>query len=134
MSGKIKNCKPPFYVYKVREFDYIGLTTNLRKRCLKHKSTRGLGYLPTLDIIGVFDKYEDAIKFEESSQELMGFEQRRVLNQSGENNHMSKEVLDLETGIAFDTIKDACDSLNIVYGSARTWISKKDDFRLIKIQ
>ena len=37
MAGKIKNCKGIFYVYKIKEFDYVGVSSKLRARMNKHK-------------------------------------------------------------------------------------------------
>jgi predicted GIY-YIG superfamily endonuclease len=132
MSGKIRSCEGPFYVYKIEEFEYVGVTTNLRARANKHKSSKGLSFKPTLTVLESFNDYHCAIQMEENIQDLFALDKRNVLAQSGGDNHYAKGVLDKETGLFFDSIKEACLSLNLVYGSARNYISN-NNYRLIKI-
>ena len=49
-------------------------------------------------------------------------------------NPYAKQVLHLETGFFFDTIKDACDELGFHYSSVRTLIKNENNkYNLIRI-
>lgn len=132
MSGKIKNCKGPFFIYEINEFRYAGITTDLRKRMNKHKSEKVLNYTPTYKIIAKIDSFEEAISFEEKYQTQNKLSVSKVKNQNGKNNPIARAVLDKATGFFFYTIKEACEALNINYSSARHRV-RDNNFRLKRI-
>ena len=133
MAGRIKNCKPPFYVYYLPKEHYVGVTTNLHKRMLKHKSKSSFN-VSNYKILGVFDNYIDALSFEETTQKNIGCPISNVRNQNGKNNPIAKVVLHTLTGVYFDTIKQASEALNYPYSDVRHKISNKNNkYNLIRL-
>jgi predicted GIY-YIG superfamily endonuclease len=129
MSGKIKNCKGPFYVYHLINENYIGVTTKIVPRMQKHKS---FGKNVEYKIIATFDEFNDALTFEYNKQIEYGFPTSKVKNQIGKNNPIAKKLIHTITGKKYETLKDACIDLGLNYGSMRhTKIQKK--YNLIKL-
>jgi predicted GIY-YIG superfamily endonuclease len=130
---KLHNLKDEtFIVYHIINENYVGVTHNLHKRLLKHKSKSKFD----VSNIGILLQTEDlnsALQAEKFYQEKFKCD-KGVRNQNGLKNPYAKQVLHLETGFFFDTIKEACNALGINYSSARHQVLKeKNKFNLIKI-
>jgi predicted GIY-YIG superfamily endonuclease len=130
---KLHNLKnETFVVYHIIIENYVGVTYNLRKRLLKHKSKNKFD-VSQVEILLQTTNLNEALKMEEYYQ-IKYKCKKGVRNQNGLKNPYAKQVLHLETGFYFDTIKEACESLNFSYSHARHEIKKENNkFNLIKI-
>jgi predicted GIY-YIG superfamily endonuclease len=130
---KLHNLKnETFIVYHIVDENYIGVTHNLKKRLLKHKSKSKFNISNVCILLQTTDLNE-ALKMEEYYQ-IKHECKKGVRNQNGLKNPYAKQVLHLETGFYFDTIKEACESLNFSYSYVRHEIIKENNkFNLIKI-
>jgi predicted GIY-YIG superfamily endonuclease len=130
---KLHNLKnETFIVYHIIVENYIGVTHNLRKRLLKHKSKSDFD-ISQVAILLQTENLEEALKVESFYQERYKCE-KGVRNQNGLKNPYAKQVLHLETGIYFDTIKEACECLNFSYSHVRHDIKNENNkFNLIRI-
>jgi hypothetical protein len=117
MSGKIKNCKGPFYIYHLIRENYIGVTTNLHNRMIKHKHMGK--YVDDYKVITSFDNLEDALDYEYKLQIENGFEVSKVKNQNGSLNPIARKLIHIPTNTIFDSIKEASEYLNISYDNLR---------------
>lgn len=129
---KIKNKE--FIIYHLTLDNYIGVTTNLQKRLYKHSSKSG--FCIDNDVVNIlyktFDLKEVLIK-ELEFQKIYNCK-KGVRNQEGNKNPYAKVVLDLNTGIFYDTIKSACEALQYNYSNVRQLIKYENNkFNLIKI-
>ena len=130
---KLHNLKNKiFIVYFIINENYIGVTHNLHKRLLKHKSKNKFD-VSNIEILYETDNLDLALKTELYYQEKYNCK-KGVRNQNGIKNPYAKQVLHLDTGLFFDTIKEACEALNINYSSARHQVLKeKNKYNLLKI-
>lgn len=123
-----------FIIYHLLMDNYIGVTTDLQKRLYKHSSKSNfcidndcvnILYI-TKDLTEAFEKELEFQKIYKCS--------KGVRNQIGNKNPYAKEVLDLNSGIFYNTIKEACDALQYNYSLVRKLIKNNDNkFNLIKI-
>ena len=129
---KLNNIKnKTFLIYHLIDDNYIGVTQNLKKRLLKHKSKSNFN-INNYKILHYTKDLKEALNIELYYQNLYKCK-LGVRNQKGIKNPYAKQVLDLETGYFFDTIKEASISLNLKYSSVRSYISSKKNYKLIKI-
>jgi predicted GIY-YIG superfamily endonuclease len=130
---KLNNIKnKEFIIYRIVNDNYVGVTTNLHKRLLKHRSRNGFD-ISNVDILETHTELDTALTSELIYQEIFKCK-KGVRNQEGNKNPIAKEVLCLKTGIKFDTIKEACESLNYSYSHVRHLIKNNNNkFLLIKI-
>ena len=123
-----------FIIYHLLLDNYIGVTTDLQKRLYKHKSKSGF----TIDndcvnILYVTDDLKEAFTKELEFQKIYKCT-KGVRNQEGSKNPYAKQVLDLNSGIFYNTIKEACDALLYDYSAVRKYIKNNNNkFNLIKI-
>lgn len=121
-----------FIVYRLVNENYVGVTQNLHKRLLKHKSKSNFD-ISEVSIILQTKKLQEALNAELFFQKLYKCE-KGVRNQDGLKNPYAKQVLHLTTGIYFDTIKDASEALGFSYSAARHQVLKPNNkYNLIKI-
>jgi predicted GIY-YIG superfamily endonuclease len=130
---KLNNIKDKvFTLYHIQDENYIGITTNLHKRLLKHKSKSNFNINNTI-VLHTFTNLDTALSFELAYQKLFKCS-KGVRNQDGKKNPSAKEVLCLKHGVFYDTIKEACESLNYNYSSVRREIKNVNNkFLLIKV-
>lgn len=131
--SKLHNIKDKlFIVYYIVNDNYIGVTTDLSKRLKKHKSKSNFDVSKT-EIKMITDNLDLALRTELQLQKEYKCE-KGVRNQEGFRNPIAKEVLHLDTGIYFETIKEACESLNYNYGSVRRLIKNKNNkYNLVRL-
>ena len=123
-----------FIIYHLLLDNYIGVTTDLQKRLYKHSSKSG--FCIDNDCVNILyvtkdlnDAFEKELEFQKIYKCKVG-----VRNQEGNKNPYAKIVLDLNTGIFYDTIKDACNALQYNYSNVRKLIKNENNkFNLIKI-
>lgn len=130
---KLHNLKnETFVVYHLLTENYVGITHNLHKRLIKHRSKSNFN----ISQVGILLQTQDlqaALNAEKYYQEKYQCK-KGVRNQNGMRNPYAKQVLHLETGFFFDTIKEACDQLGFCYGSVRTLIKNENNkYNLIRI-
>ena len=127
---KLSNLKgKELFIYHLINENYIGITTNLHKRLLKHKSKSNYDISNYVVIEKTFDldyALKKEIYYQKKYNCING-----VRNQEGNKNPYAKEVICLKTGIFYDTIKDACNALNYNYGSVRAFIKYKNNKYLL---
>ena len=130
---KLYNIKDKlFVVYYLNNENYIGVTTDLNKRLKKHKSKSNFD-TSKVELKLITDNLELALRTELQLQKEYNCI-NGVRNQEGYKNPAAKEVLHLCTGIYYDTIKDACESLNYNYGSVRRLIKNKNNkYNLVRL-
>lgn len=133
--GKLYSIKNKEYIiYHLTLDNYIGVTTNLKKRLYKHSSKSGFCIdNDVVKVLYITTDLRDALNKEYEFQIIHNCV-KGIRNQEGGKNPFAKQVLHLETGIYFDTIKDACIAFNYPYSSVRHLIkNKKNKYKLIKI-
>jgi predicted GIY-YIG superfamily endonuclease len=130
---KLHNLKnETFVVYHIIVENYIGVTHNLKKRLIKHKSKNKFDVSEVGILLQTTDLNE-ALKMEEYYQ-IKHECKKGVRNQNGLKNPYAKQVLHLETGLYFDTIKEASEQLGFDYSSVRKYIgNEKNKYNLIRI-
>jgi hypothetical protein len=130
---KLHNLKnETFIVYHLLTDNYVGVTHNLHKRLLKHRSRSNFD-ISNVGILLQTENLQEALKAEKFYQNAFNCE-KGVRNQNGMRNPYAKQVLHLETGLFFDTIKEACESFGFDYSNVRKLIkNEKNKFNLIKI-
>ena len=118
MSGKIKTCNGPFIIYYLIEENYIGITTNLKRRVYNHKYHKGwkCEIVKTLATINNFD---EAIEMENKFQLEFNCPVSKVRNQNGINNPQAASIKHIPTGKIYKTMIEAADDLGLNYGSIR---------------
>lgn len=123
-----------YIIYHLLLENYIGVTTNLQKRLKKHQSKSNFCIdNDNVNILHITNDLREALNLELELQKKYNCK-IGVRNQEGYKNPFAKAVLHLETGLYFDTIKDACTALNINYSNARRYINNKNNkYKLIKI-
>tara|TARA_R110000782_G_scaffold198403_1_gene287429 strand:+ start:150 stop:554 length:405 start_codon:yes stop_codon:yes gene_type:complete len=132
---KLQNIKgKDFIVYYLKLENYVGVTTNLQQRLWKHSSKSGFCIdNDNVRILNVTKDLNDALKAEVYFQKVYKCD-KGVRNQKGNKNPYAKAVLDLKSGIFYDTIKQACLALEYNYSSVRGKINDVDNkYNLIKI-
>ena len=133
MSGQIKNCKPPFYIYILPTEKYIGITTNIRKRMNKHRSHSNK-FVDDCMVLKEFNNLDKALLYENKMQIKYNYPVSNVRNQESKNNPYAKIVLHTLTGVYFDTIKEASECFNYSYSSVRQGIKNKNNkYNLIRL-
>lgn len=121
-----------FIVYYLVNENYVGVTQNLHKRLLKHRSKSKFD-ISRVEIIMQTKDLQDALNAELLYQEMYKCD-KGVRNQEGLKNPYAKQVLHLTTGIYFDTIKDAAEALGFNYSAARHQVLKPNNkYNLIKL-
>lgn len=121
-----------FYVYYMPNENYVGVTTNLHKRILKHKNKSRYNTDNTI-VLCSFLNLKEALDFEFKMQNFYKCE-KGVRNQVGHKNPLAKTCLHLTTGLYFDTIKDACEALGFSYSLVRHRIKNSNNkFNLIRL-
>jgi len=130
---KLHNLKDAtFIVYHLKNENYVGVTHNLHKRLLKHKNKSNFD-ISNVEILLETKDLQAALNCEILYQELYKCT-KGVRNQNGNKNPYAKQVLHLQTGVFFDTIKDACDAFGFSYSAARHQILKQPNkYNLIKV-
>jgi len=127
---KIKDAT--FIVYRLVNENYVGVTHNLHKRLLKHRSRSNFDISEVVILLQTTD-LEAALNSEKFYQEKYKCK-KGVRNQNGLKNPYAKQVLHLDTGIYFDTIKDACEALNFNYSAVRQKVKNTNNkYNLIKL-
>jgi predicted GIY-YIG superfamily endonuclease len=123
-----------FIIYHLLLDNYIGVTTDLQKRLYKHSSKSGFCIdNDAVNILYVTKDLNDAFEKELEFQKIYKCE-KGVRNQTGKKNPFAKQVLDLNTGIFYDTIKEACEALQYNYSIVRRLIKNENNkYNLIKI-
>jgi len=133
--GKLYSIKDKEYIiYHLTLDNYIGVTTDLQKRLWKHSSKNN--FCTDNDVVKILHTTKDLKEAINKEYELQILHNCKVgvRNQIGGKNPFSKQVLHLDTGIFYDTIKQACDALNYSYSSVRHYINNKDNkYKLNKI-
>jgi len=117
------------FIYYIVNENYIGITTDLHKRLLKHKSKSKYDVSNCIVIESTFDldyALKKEIYYQKKYKCVSG-----IRNQQGNKNPYAKQVICLRTGIFYDTIKDACNALNYNYGSVRNFIRDKNNKYLL---
>jgi predicted GIY-YIG superfamily endonuclease len=121
-----------FIVYRIINENYVGVTTNLHKRMLKHKSKSSFDVTAVEILFQTFDLNEalkNELFYQEKYKCIKG-----IRNQKSLKNPYAKQVLHLPTGFYFDTIKEACEAFNFNYSLVRTNISKTDNkYNLLRL-
>jgi len=130
---KLNNIKnKEFIIYYLVNNNYVGVTTNLHKRLLKHKSKSNFNIdnVKILYITKVLKKaLNKELEFQKYYKCSLG-----VRNQEGVKNPYAKTVLHTSTGVYFDTIKDACDTFGFNYSYVRHAIKNNNNkFNLIRL-
>ena len=121
-----------FIIYRLVNENYVGVTQNLHKRLLKHKSKSNFDISEVTIILETKD-LQTALNAEQFYQEKYKCE-KGVRNQNGFKNPYAKKVLHLTTGIYFDTIKEASEALGFSYSAARHQVLKPNNkYNLIKL-
>ena len=130
---KLNNIKDKeFIIYRIVNDNYVGVTTNLHKRLLKHRSRNGFD-ISNVEVLETHTKLDTALFAEFLYQDLFKCK-KGVRNQQGDKNPIAREVLCLKTGVKFSTIKEACEALNYNYSSVRNFIKDIDNkYLLIRI-
>jgi hypothetical protein len=127
---KLNNIKDKtFIIYRIVNENYVGVTTNLHKRLLKHKNRSGFD-ISDVSILFECDNLEEALTSEFYFQDFFKCT-IGVRNQEGSKNPLARQVLDLKHGIFYDTIKDACEALNYNYSNVRHRIKNNDNKYLL---
>jgi len=132
---KLQNIKEKdFIIYHLLLDNYIGVTTNLHKRLLKHSSKNSFCIdNDNVKILFITKDLKQALEKELEFQEIYKCK-KGVRNQTGNKNPYAKTVLDLNSGIYYDTIKDACIALQYSYSLVRHYIKYDNNkFNLIKV-
>jgi predicted GIY-YIG superfamily endonuclease len=121
-----------FVVYYIVNENYVGITHNLHKRLLKHRSKNKFD-ISNIGILLQTEDLNEALKVELYYQEKYKCN-KGVRNQNGLKNPYAKQVLHLETGLYFDTIKEASEQLGFDYSSVRKYIgNEKNKYNLIRL-
>jgi predicted GIY-YIG superfamily endonuclease len=121
-----------FIVYNLVNENYVGVTQNLHKRLLKHKSKSDFD-ISRVEIIFQTKDLKAALNAEKFYQDKYKCK-KGVRNQNGLKNPYAKQVLHITTGIYFDTIKDASEALGFSYSAARHQVLKRNNkYNLIKL-
>ena len=121
-----------FIVYYIVNENYVGVTTNLKKRLIKHKSKSKFD-ISDVKILLNTKNLNEALVGELYFQNKLKCK-KGVRNQEGKKNPYAKQVLHLTTGIYFDTIKEAADCLGFSYSASRHQVLKKNNkYNLIKL-
>lgn len=121
-----------FIVYYIVKENYVGVTHNLHKRLIKHRSKSKFN-VSEVKILLQTTHLQEALNCEKYFQDKYECKVG-VRNQNGLKNPYAKQVLHLKTGFFFDTIKEACDQLGFCYGSVRTLIKNENNkYNLIRI-
>lgn len=130
---KLYNLKnKTFIVYRIVNENYVGVTHNLHKRLLKHRSRSKFNIDEIVILLQTTD-LKEALNCENFFQKKFKCT-KGVRNQDGLKNPYAKQVLHLTTGIYFDTIKEACECLNFSYSDVRHKIKNdKNKFNLIRL-
>ncbi len=123
-----------FIIYHLLLDNYIGVTTNLQKRLYKHSSKSGFTTdNDCVNILYVTNDLNEAFEKELEFQKIYKCE-KGVRNQEGSKNPYAKQVLDLNSGIFYNTIKEACEALSYDYSAVRKYIKNNNNkYNLIKI-
>ena len=130
---KLNNIKDKkFLVYRIVKDNYVGITSDLHKRLLKHRSRSKFDITEVNILESGFD-LENMLKLELYWQTFFKCKEG-VRNQEGVKNPSAKLVLHYPTGIYYDTIKEACISLDYNYINVRAVIKNKNNkYKLIKV-
>ena len=130
---KLNNIKDKkFLVYRIVKDNYVGITSDLHKRLLKHRSRSKFDITEVNILESGFD-LENMLKLELYRQTFFKCKEG-VRNQEGVKNPSAKLVLHYPTGIYYDTIKEACISLDYNYINVRAVIKNKNNkYKLIKV-
>lgn len=130
---KLNNIKDKtFIIYRIVNENYVGVTTNLHKRLLKHKNKSKFD-VSDISILFECDNLNEALASEFYFQDFFKCT-IGVRNQEGSKNPSAKQVLDLKHGVFYDTIKEACESLGYDYSNVRRVIKDNDNkYLLIKV-
>jgi hypothetical protein len=127
---KLNNIKDKkFIIYRIVKENYVGVTTNLHKRLLKHQNKSGYD-ISNVDVLEVHNNLDTALKHELYYQEYFNCTVG-VRNQEGSKNPSARQVLDLKTGIYYDTIKEACEALNYPYSNVRHAVANDNNKYLL---
>lgn len=126
--GTLYNIKnKEFIVYHLTLDNYIGVTTNLQKRLWKHSSKSGFCVdNDVVNILYVTNDLREALDKELEFQKIYKCT-KGIRNQEGSKNPYAKEVLDLSSGIFYDTIKEACNALQFNYSLVRKMIKNDNN-------
>jgi len=121
-----------FIVYRLVNENYIGVTTNIHKRLLKHRSRSNFD-TSQIEILFKTRDIKEALNKELELQKIYNCK-IGIRNQEGYRNPYAKLVLHKTTGLFFDTIKEAAACFNINYGSLRREIRNiNNKFNLIRV-
>ena len=121
-----------FTVYYIVNENYVGVTYQLKKRLIKHKSKSNFD-VSDVKILLNTKNLNEALECELHFQNKLKC-QKGVRNQEGNKNPYAKQVLHLTTGIYFDTIKEAANCLGFNYSAARQQVLKDNNkYNLIKL-
>jgi len=123
-----------FLIYHLISENYIGVTTNIHKRLLKHSSKSGF-CIKDENVKILYSTYNLKDALEKELQLQKDYKCKKgIRNQNGGKNPFSKIVLDLNTGIFYDTIKEACIAKNFSYSLVRHYVKYDNNkFNLIKV-
>lgn len=130
---KLQNLKDAtFIVYHLQNENYVGVTHDLRKRLIKHKSKSNYD-VSNVSVLLQTKDLNAALNTEKFYQEKYQCN-KGVRNQNGLKNPYAKQVLHLTTGIYFDTIKEASEALGFSYSAVRHQVLKHNNkYNLIKV-
>ena len=119
-------------LYRLVKDNYVGLTTNLHKRLLKHRSKSKYD-ISNVEILETTRDLDYALKKELYYQNVYECT-KGVRNQEGSKNPYAKQVLCLKNGIFYDTIKEACEANGYSYSLVRRKIKDNSNkFLLIRL-
>jgi len=114
-----------FIVYYLPTENYVGVTTNLHKRLLKHTSRSSFYVGDVMELARTY-KLKEALKLELEYQCVYECTQG-VRDQTGSKNPYARKVVHTETGLTFDTIKEASEYFEFSYSDVRKQIKNKDN-------
>ena len=127
---KLNNIKDKeFVIYRLVKENYVGVTTNLKKRLLKHRNKSNFD-ISEVVILKRTNSLEKALKNEIKFQKYYKCT-KGVRNQYGAKNPYAKQVLCLKSVIYYDTIKEACESLDYSYSDVRHKIKDENNKYLL---
>lgn len=122
-----------FIIYRIVNNNYVGVTTNLHKRLLKHRSKNKFD-ISVIEILEKSNSLNIALAKELQYQKEYNCK-IGIRNQLGNKNPYAKQVIHLSTGIYYDTIKEACEALGYSYSSVRHYIKNVNNkYHLLKLK
>ena len=120
-----------FIVYRIENENYVGVTSDLKRRMNKHRSKNKFD-VSKVTILNETKDLNEALSLEVHYQKIYNCT-KGIRNQEGSKNPYAKTVLHTITGVYYDTIKEACNALGFSYSAARHQLLKPNNkYNLLK--